>query len=149
MQATQTHITVRHADTPLNVSQVLLRYLEIEGVSNLFGVPGVALSYLLYELKEQEKKFTYHICRHETGASYMADGYSRVTGKLGVVLVSSGPGATNALTGAAVAQACGSSQLVITGEVSQKAFGRGGFQEGIDSTLNVDALFRNADHYSV
>jgi acetolactate synthase-1/2/3 large subunit len=149
MQATQTHVTVSHTEQPLNVSQLLLRYLDIENTTNLFGVPGVALSYLLYELKLQPDKFTYHICRHETGASYMADGYSRVTGKLGVVLVSSGPGATNALTGAAVAQACGSSQLVVSGEVAQSAFGRGGFQEGIDSTLNVDALYRNADHYSV
>jgi acetolactate synthase-1/2/3 large subunit len=148
MQPTQTHITIRHDETPQNVAQLLLRYLDIENVSNIFGVPGVAVSYLLYELKLQQDKFTYHICRHETGASYMADGYSRVTGKLGVVLVSSGPGATNALTGAATAQACGSSQLLISGEVARNAFGRGGFQEGIDSTLNVDAIYRNADHYS-
>ena len=132
----------------LSVADLLLHYLEIEGITNVFGVPGVALSYVLNGLKDRQDRVTYHICRHETGAAYMADGYSRVTGKLGVVLVSSGPGATNALTGSAVAQSCGSSVLVVSGEVVQSAFGRGGFQEGIDSTLNIDAIYRNADHFS-
>ncbi len=148
MHPTQTHIKISQDTNPPTVAELLLRYLELEGVKNIFGVPGIALSYMLYALKNQQDKFTYHVCRHETGASYMADGYFRVTGKLGVVVVSSGPGATNALTGAAVAQSCNSSVLVVSGEVAQSAFGKGGFQEGIDSSLNVNAIYRNADHYS-
>ena len=148
MNPTQTYLDVNPKEQPLTVAELLLRYLEIEDVYHIFGVPGTPLSHLLDALKQQGDKFTYHICRHEGGAGYMADGYSRVTGKLGVVLVSAGPSATNALTGAAVAQACCSSVLVISGEAAQSAFGRGGFQEGIDSALNISAIYRNAGHYS-
>ena len=148
MQPTQPDPNVNQKEPPLSVAELLLRYLEIEDVTKLFGVPGTPLSYILNALKQQQDKFTYYICRHESGAGYMADGYCRVTGKLGVVLVSAGPSATNALTGAAVAQACHSSVLVISGEAQQNAFGKGGFQEGIDSTLNINAIYRSAGHYS-
>jgi len=132
----------------MTVSQLLLRYLEVEGVHHLFGIPGTTLGVLLNDLKERSPTFTYHICRHETGAAYIADGYARVTGTLGVVLVSSGPGATNAVTGSAVAQACRSSLLVISAEPPQHTFGRGGFQAGVDSALNVNGIYRNTEHYS-
>jgi acetolactate synthase-1/2/3 large subunit len=85
----------------LTVAQLLLQYLKLEGANKLFGYPGGANKSVLEELKRQKDKFDYLICRQETGAAYIADGYSRVTGKLGVVLVTSGPGATNALTGTA------------------------------------------------
>jgi acetolactate synthase I/II/III large subunit len=132
----------------LTVSELLLHYLEVDGVHHLFGIPGTTLGALLNDLKRRADTFTYHICRHETGAAYIADGYARVTGTLGVVLVSSGPGATNAVTGAAVAQACRSSVLVISAEPPQSTFGRGGFQGGVDSALNINAIYRNTDHYS-
>jgi len=148
MQSAQTHIKIAATEEPLTIAELLLRYLELEGVRHIFGIPGVALGYLLGALKQQQDKFTYHVCRHETGASYMADGFSRVSGRLGVVLVSSGPGATNALTGSVTAQSCNSSVLVISGEVALRAFGKGGFQEGVDAGLNVSAVYRNADHYS-
>jgi acetolactate synthase-1/2/3 large subunit len=148
MQSAQTHIKITAADESLTVAELLLRYLELEGVGNIFGIPGVALSYLLDALKQQQDKFTYHICRHESGAGYMADGFSRVSGKLGVAFVSSGPGATNALTSAVTAQSCNSSVLVVSGEVALSTFGKGGFQEGVDSGLNVSAVYRNADLYS-
>jgi acetolactate synthase-1/2/3 large subunit len=148
MQSAQTHIKIAAAEEPLTVAELLLRYLELEGVRNIFGIPGVALSYLLDALKERQDKFIYHICRHESGASYMADGFSRASGTLGVVLVSSGPGATNALTGAVTAHLCNSSVLVISGEVPQRAFGKGGFQEGVDAGLNISAIYRNANVYS-
>jgi acetolactate synthase-1/2/3 large subunit len=148
MYPPQTDSAIGPNAQPLTVAGLLLRYLAIEGVYDLFGVPGTPLSHLLYALKQAGDQFTYHICRHEGGAGYMADGYARVTGKLGVIVVSAGPSATNALTGAAVAQACGSSVLVISGEAMQNAFGRGGFQEGIDARLNINAIYRNAGHYS-
>ncbi len=131
-----------------NVSQVLLEYLKLEGVQRIFGVPGGALIYLLDELKKQSEHFDFIVCRHETGAAYMADGYSRVTGGLGVVLTTSGPSATNAVTGAMNAQTSNSSVLVLTGEVARKYFGQGYLQEGTDARLDVAVMYRNAVQYS-
>lgn len=131
-----------------NVSQVLLLYLGLEGVDKIFGIPGGGLSNLLVELKNQRAKFEYVVCRHETGAAYIADGYYRATGKLGVVTVTSGPGATNAITGAMNAQNDGSAMLVITGEVAERFFGKGYLQEGLDSDLDVNAIYKAASCYS-
>jgi acetolactate synthase I/II/III large subunit len=131
------------------VAQLLLDYLALEGVETLFGVPGGAVMHLLNELKNQRERFRYIVCRQESGAAYIADGYSRVSGKLGVLLVTSGPGATNALTGTMNAQNAGVSMLAITGEVAEEYFGKGYLQEGTDANLNVDAVFGNASGYSV
>ena len=107
------------------VAKLLLQYLHLEGATTLFGIPGGALMYLLNELRLQNRNFHYVISRQETGAAYMADGYARVSGSLGVVVVTSGPGATNALTGTMAAQAAGVPLLTITGEVSEAYFGKG------------------------
>ena len=133
----------------LSVAQLLLRYLALEEVDTLFGVPGGALMHLLNELKNQRQAFRYVVCRQETGAAYMADGYARVSGKLGVVAVTSGPGATNALTGTMNAQNGGVPMLTVTGEVAEQYFGMGYLQEGTDAGLNVDAIYANASDYSV
>ena len=132
----------------LNVAQLMLEYLHLEGVNTLFGIPGGALIYVMNELKLQQERFRFVICRHETGAAYIAHGYSSVTDGLGVVLTTSGPAATNALTGVMNAQASGASVLAITGEVAQQYFGRGYLQEGIDARLDVAAVFANAMPYS-
>ena len=132
----------------LTVAQLLLQYLELEGANKLFGYPGAANKSVLEELKRQELNFDYFICRQETGAAYIADGYSRVTGKLGVVLVTSGPGATNALTGTANAQQSNSPLLIITGEPSEANFGKGYLQEGVNSSVRINAIYRNACQYS-
>ncbi|MBV8775747.1 MAG: thiamine pyrophosphate-binding protein [Alphaproteobacteria bacterium] len=134
--------------TELTVAELLLRYLSIEGTRYIFGVPGAPLAFLLKVLKEGKTGLKYHVCRQETGAGYMADGYARISGKLGVTMVSAGPGATNALTGSAVAQSCGTAVLTISGEVARSAFGHGGFQEGIDATLDIRAIYNSADIYS-
>lgn len=126
------------------VAELLLDYLKAEGVTKIFGIPGGAVVWVMNELKKQSHGIDYVICRHETGAAYMADGFARVGNGLGVVLVTSGPGATNALTGAMNAQASNSSVLVITGEVPEKFFGMGYLQEGADAKLNIDAIFQNA-----
>lgn len=131
------------------VAQVVLHYLKLEGVSAFFGVPGGSLSNLLAEMKHQREAFNFIVCRHETGAAYIADGYFRATGNLGVVMTTSGPGATNALTGAMNAQADGSSMLVITGEVSEPYFGKGYLQEGMDAELDLHAIYKAASCYSV
>src|SRR5262245_50967698 len=134
--------------TNQTVGQVLLLYLGLEGVSKVFGIPGGGLANLLVEFKNQRETFEYVICRHETGAAYIADGYYRATGKLGVVMVTSGPGATNALTGAMNANSGGSAMLVITGEVSEQYFGKGYLQEGIDTGLDINAIYTAAASYS-
>jgi len=134
--------------TNQTVAQVLLRYLSLEGVEKVFGIPGGGLANLLVEFKNQRKKVEYIICRQETGAAYIADGYSRATGKLAVVMVTSGPGATNALTGAMNAQNDGTPMLVITGEANEQYFGKGYLQEGLDSDLDVGAIYKAASCYS-
>lgn len=126
------------------VAQLLLDYLKAEKVDKVFGIPGGAAVWVMNELKKQSDQIDYVICRHETGAAYMADGYARVKGGLGVVLTTSGPGATNALTGAMNAQASHSSVLVITGEVPEIYYGKGYLQEGTDARLDVHNVFQNA-----
>src|SRR5918992_1039645 len=109
-------------------ARLLLDYLELEGTTTVFGVPGGAIKDLLCEFGRREDTFRYVVCTHETGAAYMADAWARVAGTLGVVAVTSGPGATNALTGVMNAQASGSPVLAITGEVAQQFFGKGYLQ---------------------
>ena len=134
--------------TNVSVSQVLLRYLAMEGVRKVFGIPGGGLLNLLVEFKNERESFDYVICRHETGAAYIADGYYRATGKLGVVMVTSGPGATNALTGVMNADTDGSAILAITGEVAESGFGKGPLQEGVDSGLDINLVYKSAVQYS-
>jgi acetolactate synthase-1/2/3 large subunit len=132
---------------PPTVAAALLELLKLEGVERLFGIPGGALIAMLSALKA-DGELTYHLCRQESGAAYMADGYARVNGGLAVVLVTSGPGATNALTGAVNADASHVPMLVLTGEVKEQLFGRGYLQEGAGGTLDVVDVFRSAVGYS-
>ena len=134
--------------TGLSVAQLLLEYLKLEGVEKIFGIPGGACIYLMEALKEQRDVIDLVINRHETGSAYMADGYARVTGGLGIVLTTSGPSATNALTGMMNAQAANIPVLLITGEVPEQFFGKGYLQEGVDARLNVDAIYQSALEYS-
>jgi len=129
------------------VADQLFDYLRLEGANTIFGIPGGGVMHLL-DCLHRRPEFTYLVTRHETGAAYMADGYFRATGKPGVVLVTSGPGATNALTGAMNANFGGSAQLVLTGEVPQQFLGRGYLQEGTDVGLNVRDLYASATRYS-
>jgi acetolactate synthase-1/2/3 large subunit len=145
---TQLPVQSSLAYTHTSISQVLLHYLRIEGVRKVFGIPGAAVMDIAYELRRQRDTFQYIICRHESGAAYIADGYSRVTGELGVVIVTSGPGASNALTGAMNAEADGSPLLTITGEISGVYDGKGYLQSGIDGRLNIDQIFAAATAYS-
>ena len=129
------------------VADQILDYLKLEGATRIFGLPGAGIAHLLQRLKARPE-FTYVVCRQESGAAYMADGYYRATGKPGVVLVTSGPGATNALTGTMNANFGGSALLVLTGEVPQGFLGRGYLQEGTDCGLNVRDIFAAGTRYS-
>ena len=136
------------AGTKPTAADQLLDYLELEEATTLFGVPGAGIMHLLQRIHERSAKFTYIVTRHETGAAYMADGYYRATGKPGVALVTSGPGATNALTGTMNAEFDGSAVLTITGEVPEQFLGRGYLQEGTDCGLNVRDIYAAATRYS-
>lgn len=134
--------------TNVTAAQLLLRYLQLERVDTLFGIPGAAVMHLLNELKLQRATFRYIVTRQETGAAYMADGYARLSRTVGVVVTTSGPGAINALTGSMNAQAAGVPLLTITGEVPEQYFGMGYLQEGTDASLNVDAVYASSTGYS-
>jgi acetolactate synthase-1/2/3 large subunit len=112
----------------LNGAEITLRCLAEEGVEYVFGYPGGAVLYLYDELFKQDK-IKHILVRHEQGAAHAADGYARATGNPGVVLVTSGPGVTNAVTGIATAHMDSIPMVVITGQVPTHAIGQDAFQE--------------------
>ena len=112
----------------LSGSQIIMQFLKDEGVEYLFGYPGGAILHIYDEIHEQDD-VKHILVRHEQGATHMADGYARATGKPGVVLVTSGPGATNAVTGIATAHMDSVPMVVITGQVPTHAIGSDAFQE--------------------
>ena len=136
------------APTPPTVGDLLIHYLKLEGVRYVFGVPGGGLMNFLVNLKQHKGEIDYIICRQETGSAYVADGYYRTTGGLGVVIVTTGPGATNALTGVMNAQADGSALMLISGEIDQKFYGMGYLQEGVDATLDINDIYKAATGFS-
>ena len=131
-----------------NVANVLIDYLKLEDVTHVFGVPGGGLIEMLDAFYDRREEINYIVCRQETGAAYMADGYYRASGKLGVVMVTTGPGATNALTGVMNAEAGGSAVLLLTGEIAEAYAGMGYLQEGVDGKLDVDLVYRASCAYS-
>jgi acetolactate synthase-1/2/3 large subunit len=126
------------------VANLILEYLALEGVDHVFGIPGGGLIYMLDAIYQAETPPKFIVCRHETGAAYMADGYARASGGLGVVMVTTGPGATNALTGLMNADAAGSPLLLLSGEIDEQFDGAGYLQEGVDGPLDLDSVFRSA-----
>ena len=98
----------------LSGADMLIRALQDEGVEYVFGYPGGAVLHIYDALFNQEK-IKHILVRHEQGATHMADGYARATGRTGVVLVTSGPGATNAITGIATAYMDSIPMVVVSG----------------------------------
>ncbi|GIQ70922.1 biosynthetic-type acetolactate synthase large subunit [Xylanibacillus composti] len=109
-------------------SEILLRSLLLEGVDCVFGYPGGAVLYI-YDAMHGNKDFNHLLTRHEQGAIHAADGYARSTGKVGVCIATSGPGATNLVTGIATAYMDSVPLVVITGNVATTAIGTDAFQE--------------------
>ncbi len=109
-------------------SEILLRSLLLEGVECVFGYPGGAVLYI-YDAMSQNPDFTHLLTRHEQGAIHAADGYARSTGKVGVCIATSGPGATNLVTGIATAFMDSVPLVVITGNVATSMIGTDAFQE--------------------
>lgn len=115
----------------LTGAEILVRSLKKEGVEYLFGYPGGAVLHI-YDYLDQQKDIKHILVRHEQGATHAADGYARATGKPGCVLVTSGPGATNAVTGIATAYMDSVPMVIITGQVPTALIGNDAFQE-VDS----------------
>lgn len=112
----------------LSGAQILVQSLIDEGVEYIFGYPGGAVLHL-YDALFQQDEVKHILVRHEQGATHAADGYARATGKPGVVLVTSGPGATNAVTGIATAYLDSIPMVIISGQVSLPVIGSDAFQE--------------------
>ena len=112
----------------LSGSEIIIQFLKDEGVRHLFGYPGGAVLHI-YDALHQQNDIEHILVRHEQGATHAADGYARATGKPGVCLVTSGPGATNAVTGIATAFLDSIPLVVLTGQVPCHAIGTDAFQE--------------------
>lgn len=105
--------------------EALARQLAIDGVTSIFGVPGVQLDHAIDGLARYAPSIRYYGTRHEQAAAYMADGYARATGEVGVCMVVPGPGVLNASAGLATAYACSSRMLCIAGQIPSWAIGQG------------------------
>ena len=117
-----------HEGKTMTGAQAIIASLEAEGVDTVFGYPG-GQAIKIYDALYDSKKLHHVLARHEQGATHMADGYARATGKVGVVLVTSGPGATNTVTGIATAYMDSIPMVVITGQVTRGVIGTDSFQE--------------------
>ena len=113
----------------LNGSQIVMECLLEQGVDTVFGYPGGAILNIYDELYKYSDKITHYLTSHEQGASHAADGYARATGKVGVCLATSGPGATNLVTGIATAYMDSVPMVAITCNVVLPILGKDSFQE--------------------
>jgi acetolactate synthase I/II/III large subunit len=112
----------------LNGAEIMVRALQAEGVQYIWGYPGGAVLYI-YDALYKQDTIQHVLVRHEQAAVHAADGYARATGEVGVALVTSGPGVTNAVTGIATAYTDSIPMVIITGQVPSAAIGSDAFQE--------------------
>lgn len=132
------------------IADLVIEYLEIIGVEFVFGVPGGAIEPLYNAMARSERAggLKTIVARHEAGAAFMADGYSRETGQLGVCCSTTGPGATNLLTGVASAYADNVPMLVITAQTALPNFGKRALQESSCTSVNTVNIFENCTYYN-
>src|SRR3989344_8713430 len=109
-------------------SEILIKSLQAENVQYIWGYPGGAVLYI-YDALYKQDTIQHVLVRHEQAAVHAADGYARATGEVGVALVASGPGLTNAVTGIATAYMDSTPMVVISGQVPTGAIGEDAFQE--------------------
>ena len=131
-------------------ADLIIQYLKTLDVEYVFGVPGGAIEPLFNALARHENQGGPKIivARHEAGAAFMAEGYARETGKIGVVCATTGPGATNLITGVASAYADNIPMLVITAQTPLPKFGRNALQESSCTAIDTVGMFRNCTRYS-
>jgi acetolactate synthase-1/2/3 large subunit len=132
----------------MTAARVLVQYLKQEGVEYIFGIPGGPLM-PLYEALFETGHIRPILAKHEEGAAFMADGYARASGKLGVCCATTGPGATNLITGVACAYADSIPLLVLTAQVATSSFGKGAAQESTSHGVDVVDMFKPITKSSV
>jgi acetolactate synthase-1/2/3 large subunit len=134
----------------LEVADLLVAYLEQIGVEYVFGVPGGAIEPLFNAMARSRRRGGLRpvVARHEAGAAFMADGYARETGRLGVCCATSGPGSTNLITGVACARDNNIPLLAISGLPALPSFGRGALQESTSTGVNAFAMFHHCSRYN-
>lgn len=133
-----------------DMADLLVAYLEQLGIEYVFGIPGGAIEPLYNALARSERRggIRHILARHEAGAAFMADGYARETGKIGVCIATSGPGATNLITAVATAYDNNIPLLVITGQPALPSFGKHPLQESACTGINVLGMFRHCTRYN-
>ena len=124
----QTHKSSQKAEH-ISGSEAVIKCLLAEGVDILYGYPGGAIMPVYDELYKYQDKIHHVLTRHEQGATHAAQGYARISGKVGVAIATSGPGATNLITGIADAQIDSTPMVCITGQVGSHLLGTDAFQE--------------------
>ena len=117
------------ANKPISGAEAVIRCLLAEGVDLIYGYPGGAIMPIYDELYKYSDDLTHILTRHEQGATHSAQGYARTSGKVGVAIATSGPGATNLVTGIADAQIDSTPMVCITGQVASHLLGSDAFQE--------------------
>lgn len=132
------------------ISDLLIQYLEQLGIEYVFGIPGGAIEPLYNALARSQRRRGPQsiVARHETGAAFMAQGYYANSGKLGVCCSTTGPGATNLITGVASAYENNVPLLVITAQTALSSFGKGAFQESSDTSVNTLGMFQYFTKYN-
>ena len=135
---------------PVEAADLLVAYLEQIGVEYVFGVPGGAIEPLYNAMARSQRRGGLRpvVARHEAGAVFMADGYARETGRLGVCCATSGPGSTNLITGMACARDNNIPLLAISGLPALPSFGRGALQESTSTGVNAFAMFYHCTRYN-
>src|SRR6056300_760236 len=132
MKETQTinkFISAAETTERISGSEAIIKCLLAEGVDVIYGYPGGAIMPMYDELFKYQDKLHHVLTRHEQGATHAAQGYARVSGKVGVAVATSGPGATNLITGIADAQIDSTPMVCITGQVPSHLLGSDAFQE--------------------
>lgn len=143
-------LQLRTEEQTVLAADLILHYLEQLGIEYLFGIPGGGIEPLYDALARSQRRGGPRavVARHETGAAFMADGYARETGKLGVCCATTGPGATNMITGVASAYQDQIPLLAITAQTPLRNFGRGAVQESSCTGVNTVAMYEHCTLYS-
>lgn len=124
----------------MTVADLVLKYLEREGITHIFGIPGTSLV-PFFSACRRNPNIKPILAKHEEGAAFMADGYARVKGTIGACYATSGPGATNLITGVANAFIDNIPVIVLTGQVATSIYGKGTFQDSTQEGVNSVSLF--------
>lgn len=144
------NVNKEHKTHIIDYADLILEYLHQLGIEYVFGVPGGAIEPLFNALARSERRGgpKVIIARHECAAAFMADGYHRETGKLGVVCSTTGPGATNLITGVATASVDKVPMLVITAQTALPKFGKRALQDSSETAIDTVGIFRNCTKFN-